>query len=41
MLPAEPFGEEATAHTRDMCMQREVEIKVRIADSTGGCVSRR
>ena len=29
MLPAEPFGEEATLHTREMCMQREVEIKVR------------
>ena len=28
MLPAEPFGEEATLHTRDLCMQREVEIKV-------------
>lgn len=28
MLPAEPFGEEAAAHTKDMCMQREVNIKV-------------
>jgi len=27
-MPAEPFGEEALAHTKDMCLQREVEIKV-------------
>lgn len=29
MLAAEPFGEEALAHTKEMCMQREVQIKVR------------
>ncbi|KAF6035658.1 SND1 [Bugula neritina] len=38
MLPAEPFGEEATAHTRDMCMQREVEIKVDSMDKAGNFI---
>lgn len=31
MLPAEPYGEEALNHTRDLCLQREVQIKVSVS----------
>ncbi|XP_067951454.1 staphylococcal nuclease domain-containing protein 1-like [Watersipora subatra] len=38
MLPADPFGEEAAAYTKDMCMQREVEIKVDTMDKAGNFI---
>ena len=29
-IPAEPFGEEATLFTKEMCLQREVSLFIRI-----------
>lgn len=37
-IPAEPFGEEATLFTKELCLQREVEIKVETADKGGNFI---
>ncbi|XP_060573863.1 staphylococcal nuclease domain-containing protein 1-like [Ruditapes philippinarum] len=37
-IPAEPFGEEATMYTKEMCLQREVEIKVETTDKGGNFI---
>jgi len=36
--PAQPFGEEAAAFTKETCLQREVEIKVETTDKGGNFI---
>ncbi|XP_052242771.1 staphylococcal nuclease domain-containing protein 1-like [Dreissena polymorpha] len=37
-VPGEPFGEEAMMFTKEMCMQREVDIKVETTDKGGNFI---
>ncbi|WAR09132.1 SND1-like protein [Mya arenaria] len=37
-MPGEPFGEEATMFTKELCLQREVDIKVETTDKGGNFI---
>lgn len=37
-VPSDPYGDEATLFTKEMCLQREVEIKVETADKGGNFI---
>lgn len=36
--PAEPYGEDALAFTKEMCLQREVEVQVEAMDKGGNFI---
>lgn len=38
VIASEPFGEEAQAFTKDLCLQREVEIEVDSIDKAGNFI---
>lgn len=38
IIPAEPFGEEAQMFTKELCLQREVEIEVDSIDKVGNFI---
>ncbi|GIY94809.1 staphylococcal nuclease domain-containing protein 1 [Caerostris extrusa] len=37
-IPGEPYGDEALAFTKDLCLQREVQIEVEAMDKAGNCI---
>ncbi|KAG8198549.1 hypothetical protein JTE90_026450 [Oedothorax gibbosus] len=36
--PGDPYGDEALAYTKDLCLQREVQIEVETMDKAGSCI---
>ena len=38
LIPGEPWGEEALAFTKELCMQREIEIEVESMDKAGNFI---